>query len=47
MSAPTNGAVTPERIMQMAWGYATPLILQAAINNKVFDPLDSGAKSLE
>jgi ubiquinone/menaquinone biosynthesis C-methylase UbiE len=47
MSAPTNGAVTPERIMQMAWGYATPLILQAAINNKVFDSLDSGAKTLE
>jgi ubiquinone/menaquinone biosynthesis C-methylase UbiE len=54
MSAPTmeaatsaKAAVSPDRILQMAWGYAAPLILQAAINNKVFDTLDSGAKSLE
>lgn len=39
--------VTPERIMQFAWGYTAPLILEAAINNKVFDTLDSGPKSLE
>ncbi|MGH9588352.1 MAG: methyltransferase family protein [Acidobacteriaceae bacterium] len=39
--------VTPERIMQFAWGYSAPLILEAAINNKVFDTLDSGPKSLE
>jgi ubiquinone/menaquinone biosynthesis C-methylase UbiE len=34
--------VTPERIMQMAWGYAAPLILEAAIRHHVFDVLDSG-----
>ncbi len=39
--------VTPERIMQMAWGYAPPLILEAAIHNRVFDVLDEGPKSLE
>ena len=38
--------VTPERIMQMAWGYAPPLILEAAIRNKVFDTLDSGPKTV-
>ena len=27
--------VTPERIMQMSWGYAAPLILEAAIRNEV------------
>jgi 3-hydroxy-5-methyl-1-naphthoate 3-O-methyltransferase len=32
--------VTPERIMQMAWGYVPPLVLEAAIRHKVFDVLD-------
>ena len=44
---PTKSQVTPERIMQFAWGYAAPLILEAAINNKVFDTLDSGPKNVE
>ena len=39
--------VTPERIMQMSWGYAAPLILEAAIRNKVFDTLDAGPKSVD
>ena len=39
--------VTPERLMQMAWGYAPPLILEAAIRNKVFDTLDAGPKSVD
>ena len=39
--------VTPERIMQMAWGYAAPLILEAAIRNKVFDTLDAGPKTVD
>jgi ubiquinone/menaquinone biosynthesis C-methylase UbiE len=39
--------VTPERIMQMAWGYAPPLILEAAIRHKVFDTIDSGPKSID
>ncbi|HEX3661767.1 MAG TPA: methyltransferase [Acidobacteriaceae bacterium] len=38
----THAQVTPERIMQMAWGYAPPLILEAAIRHHVFDVLDSG-----
>lgn len=46
-ATPANAAVSPDRLMQMAWGYAAPLILQSAINNKVFDTLDSGPKTLE
>lgn len=38
--------VTPERIMQMAWGYVPPLILEAAIRHHVFDVLDSGSKTI-
>lgn len=38
--------VTPERIFQMAWGYAAPLALEAAIRHRVFDVLDEGPKSL-
>lgn len=39
--------VTPERIAQFAWGYAPPLILEAAIRNKVFDTLDAGPKTVD
>jgi ubiquinone/menaquinone biosynthesis C-methylase UbiE len=39
--------VTPERIMQLAWGYAPPLMIDAAIRNKVFDVLDRNSHSLE
>ena len=39
--------VTPERIMQMAWGYAPTLILESAIRNKVFDTLDAGPKTVD
>ncbi|MDE3202037.1 MAG: methyltransferase [Acidobacteriota bacterium] len=33
--------------MQMAWGYAPPLILESAIRHKVFDVLDAGPKMLD
>ena len=39
--------MTPERIGQLAWGYAPPLILEAAIRHKIFDLLEVGAKSVE
>lgn len=39
--------LTPERIMQMAWGYAPPLAIEAAIHLGVFDGLDGHAKSAE
>lgn len=39
-------AVTPEKIMKFAWGYAPTLIIEAAVKNKVFDALADGAKSI-
>jgi len=32
-------SVTPERLMQMAWSYAPPLIIEAAVRNGFFDAL--------
>jgi ubiquinone/menaquinone biosynthesis C-methylase UbiE len=46
MATPVAAPVTPERIFQFAWGYAPPLVLEAAIRHHVFDVLDSGPKSL-
>jgi ubiquinone/menaquinone biosynthesis C-methylase UbiE len=46
MSTPVSAPVTPERIYQFAFGYAPPLVLEAAIRHHVFDVLDSGPKSL-
>jgi ubiquinone/menaquinone biosynthesis C-methylase UbiE len=39
--------VTPERIMQFAWGYAPTLIIQAAVQHHVFDLLDESPKSIK
>lgn len=39
--------ITPERIGQLAWGYAPPLILEAAIKHRIFDLLDGGAKTVQ
>lgn len=40
MSVAATIPVTPERIMQFAWGYVPPLVLEAAIRHRVFDILD-------
>ena len=42
----TPAPVTPERIMQFAWGYVPPLVLEAAIRHRVFDVLDGGPKTI-
>jgi ubiquinone/menaquinone biosynthesis C-methylase UbiE len=47
MSNPDTQEVTPQRIMQFAWGYAIPLILETAIRNNVFDLLSTGAKTAD
>lgn len=39
--------VTPERILQLAWGYAIPLVLEAAIHHRVFDVLDGASMTLD
>src|SRR6266545_4130281 len=43
--ATSDRSVTPDRIMQMAWGYAPPLIIGAAIRLRLFDLLDAGPKN--
>ena len=40
MSTVSEVQVTPERILQFAFGYAPPLIIGAAIHHRVFDILD-------
>ncbi|MGH9604078.1 MAG: methyltransferase [Terracidiphilus sp.] len=45
-TAEVAARVTPDRIFQFAWGYAPPLILEAAIRHRVFDVLDGGPMSL-
>ena len=39
--------VTPERLMQLAWAYAPPLAIEAAVRLRIFDTLDAGSKSLD
>jgi SAM-dependent methyltransferase len=39
--------VTPERLMQFGFAYAPPLIIGAAVGNKMFDTLASGPRSIE
>ena len=47
MSASSNPVVRPDRIMEMIWGYAPPIILGTAIQCRVFDLLDAGPKTVE
>src|SRR5258705_12253435 len=39
--------ITPERLQQFGFAYAPPLIISAAVNNKVFDKLEGGPKTIE
>ncbi|BAU12394.1 O-methyltransferase family 2 [Leptolyngbya sp. NIES-3755] len=43
----THSPVTPDRLMQFVFGYAPPLMIEAAIEHRVFDVLDEGAKTVE
>ena len=49
MSKKTRGKkqVTPERLMELGFAYAPPLIISAGVSNKVFDSLEDGAKTPE
>jgi len=46
-SSPAGSPPTPDRIQQLAWGYAPPLILEAALNYRIFDLLDESPKTVE
>lgn len=37
----------PERILQFGFGFAPPLIIEAAIRHRLFDALDAGPKTVE
>lgn len=39
--------VTPDRLMQFVFGYAPTLMIETAIHHRVFDLLDTGAKTIE
>ena len=47
MSTQADAPVTPERIHQLAFAFAAPLALEAAVRNRIFDVLDSGPKTLQ
>jgi len=38
---------TPDRILQFGFGYAPPLIIEAAIRHRVFEALDAGPKTID
>lgn len=46
MGVDQSASVTPARIMELAWGFVPPLVLEAAIRRRIFDVLDNGPKSL-
>lgn len=39
--------ITPERLMELGFAYAPPLIISAGVSNKVFDSLEHRAKTSE
>lgn len=39
--------ISPQRIMELAWGFAPMLMIHAAIRNRVFDVLDAGPMTLD
>ena len=43
----SEAKVTRERIMQYGFGFAPPLILEAAVRCRVFDALDAGPKTAD
>jgi ubiquinone/menaquinone biosynthesis C-methylase UbiE len=47
MDAPEKNQVTPERLLQFSSAYGPPVIIGAAVNNKVFDTLANGQKTVE
>jgi hypothetical protein len=39
--------LTPERLQRFGFAYAPPFIISAAVNNKVFDILEAGPKTVD
>jgi SAM-dependent methyltransferase len=47
MPATSAAQITPERLMQFAFGFAPPLIIEAAVRHQIFDTLEAGAKTAD
>jgi SAM-dependent methyltransferase len=47
MQTQTQSQITPERVLQFAWGFAPTLIIEAAVRRRLFDVLEEGAKTVE
>jgi 3-hydroxy-5-methyl-1-naphthoate 3-O-methyltransferase len=47
MTGTSQPQLTPERIMQFAWGYTAPLIIESAIHLGIFDALSAGSRTVE
>jgi precorrin-6B methylase 2 len=45
MTTSAQPHATPDIIMQLAWGYAPPMIVKAAVEHGIFEQLDQGAKT--
>jgi len=46
-SKTTKPPITPQRITELAWGFAYTLMLGAAVKNRFFDILDTGPKTID
>jgi ubiquinone/menaquinone biosynthesis C-methylase UbiE len=47
MKTAAHSEFTPERIMQLSWGYAPPLIIETAVKHHLFDLLDASPKTAQ
>jgi ubiquinone/menaquinone biosynthesis C-methylase UbiE len=47
MSAPSPNAPSPQKFLQYSFGYAAPLILEAAVRHGLFDHLEAGPQSAD
>lgn len=47
MAEKSTAPITPERITQMAWGFAPPIMMDAAIRLGIFNLLEGGPKTLD
>jgi hypothetical protein len=43
----SNAAPTPERILRIAWSFAPPLVIEAAVRHRVFDVLAKQSLTLD
>ena len=47
MPSTADTPVSPERLMAFTFGFAPPLMIEAAIRHGVFNALDKGAKTID